>query len=404
MTYASSSSMLAPDSPRLLVLLAVCALVGAGCPDGEDQVDSPTSATEGTSSNSNTSPTDPTVGDADGTTDPATDTDPDANTDTGADTQGMTEAESASTGDAPGVCGDAQIDPGEQCDDGPVNADDAACTSACELATCGDGYIQLGVEECDDGLDNDNSGACTHECREARCGDDEVYLGVEECDDGDVPTEDDPVINDDNAYGGCTTQCVKGPRCGDGDLQPEEECDDGEEPDLTVCTKECTSVSRVVFVTSVRYNGDLGGPEGADQICQTLAAQGGRANPQTFRAWVSSGAAAPLDWPVDTMMRYQLPTGMIVADDWDALTSGQLKTSINQTESETSLGDGDNASVWTGTLADGSKAPWTCNGWTSDTQGVGGRSGLATLPSKGWTDTIDQKCSSLARLYCVEVW
>ncbi|MFY0535322.1 DUF4215 domain-containing protein [Nannocystis pusilla] len=65
-----------------------------------------------------------------------------------------TSSSSTSTTSAPEpFCGDGQLDPGEQCDDG--NDDDAdACRSDCQPATCGDGVVQRGVEECDDGPNN----------------------------------------------------------------------------------------------------------------------------------------------------------------------------------------------------------------------------------------------------------
>ncbi|MBN1770923.1 MAG: hypothetical protein JXB32_06680 [Deltaproteobacteria bacterium] len=46
-------------------------------------------------------------------------------------------------------CGDARVDPGEECDDGNTdNTDD--CISNCRHAVCGDGYIFVtGAEECD---------------------------------------------------------------------------------------------------------------------------------------------------------------------------------------------------------------------------------------------------------------
>lgn len=397
MTYAASSSPpLAPNSPRLLVLLAVHALVAAGCPDGEDQVDSPTSATEGTSSNTNTSPTDPTVSDADGTTAPATDTDPD--TDTDADTQGTTGAESASTGDEPGVCGDGQIDPGEQCDDGPVNADDAACTSACMLAACGDGLLHSAAEECDDGLGNAEDAACTPMCTKARCGDGMTQTGVEECDDGDG-------VNEDNSYGVCTTQCTKGPRCGDGELQPEhEECDDGEMPDVTVCLKDCMTPGRQIFVSSSLHFGDLGGTAGADHECRTLAFNAGLLRSEKFRAWLSSDAQSPLDWELDTDKRYQLPSGKIVATNWSALVTGTLQASINQKETQEPLEKGENSLVWTGTLAGGSQAEANCEGWTKAGTIPQGWAGLASSATSTWTELSDLKCNTLARIYCVEVW
>jgi cysteine-rich repeat protein len=59
-------------------------------------------------------------------------------------------------------CGDGDVGPGEQCDDG--NADDTdACLSTCELASCGDGFVQGGVEECDDADANDDN-ACHNDC------------------------------------------------------------------------------------------------------------------------------------------------------------------------------------------------------------------------------------------------
>lgn len=49
-------------------------------------------------------------------------------------------------------CGNGTIEPGENCDDGPPasnNCDTCRCTSICQLAWCGDGFVQAGVEECD---------------------------------------------------------------------------------------------------------------------------------------------------------------------------------------------------------------------------------------------------------------
>jgi uncharacterized delta-60 repeat protein len=85
-----------------------------------------------------------------------------------------------------GVCGDGVQGAGEACDDGPSNADDAACTSACQLATCGDGLVHAGVEACDDGVNDGGYGGCVPGCAALgpRCGD-SVTNGREACDDGD---------------------------------------------------------------------------------------------------------------------------------------------------------------------------------------------------------------------------
>ena len=111
------------------------------------------------------------------------------------------------------ICGDTILDPGEGCDDGPANADDAACTAQCQLARCGDGLVQAGVEACDDG-NQDDSDSCVSGCLAAACGD--GFLGPgEACDDGNQIDDDD-----------CTNACATA-SCGDAKLQAPEECDDG---------------------------------------------------------------------------------------------------------------------------------------------------------------------------------
>jgi cysteine-rich repeat protein len=65
------------------------------------------------------------------------------------------------------LCGDGEINQGEQCDDGDANTDDGACTSECRIAVCGDGLVYGEAEECDDGdnnVGNDESGGCSEEC------------------------------------------------------------------------------------------------------------------------------------------------------------------------------------------------------------------------------------------------
>ena len=80
------------------------------------------------------------------------------------------------------TCGDAVTDSDEACDDGNGDNTDA-CVQGCVAASCGDGYVQTGVEACDDG-NGDNTDACVQGCVVATCGDGFVQAGVETCDDG----------------------------------------------------------------------------------------------------------------------------------------------------------------------------------------------------------------------------
>jgi cysteine-rich repeat protein len=73
------------------------------------------------------------------------------------------------------------VRPGEQCDDGNQNQNDA-CKNNCTLNVCGDQIVNPAAEECDDGNTVNNDG-CTNACRLPACGDGIVQTG-EECDDG----------------------------------------------------------------------------------------------------------------------------------------------------------------------------------------------------------------------------
>lgn len=123
-------------------------------------------------------------------------------------------------------CGDGFLDVGvEACDDGNA-IDDDACTNACTAPACGDMIVQAG-EECDDGNATANDG-CTEQCVTERCGDG-VIQSTEECDDANTSPED-----------GCGATC-RNERCGDGVPQITEDCDDGNDRNDDACTTLCTA-------------------------------------------------------------------------------------------------------------------------------------------------------------------
>ncbi|HRI09989.1 MAG TPA: hypothetical protein PKW35_19340 [Nannocystaceae bacterium] len=239
------------------------------------------------------------------------------------------------------LCGDGLLDPGEECDLGPDNADDGPCTAACALAFCGDGLLHQGVEECDLAGLNDDAGACTEKCKLATCGDGLLHLGVEECDLGPD--------NQAGVYGGCTPMtCTKGPHCGDGLLQlPQEECDLGDQNgDETQCSPACKWNGNIIFATSKTYPGALGGLPGADDKCNTLAMEAGLANAGAFLAWLSDGAQGPATRMAKSPQRYLLTDGTLIANGWDDLTDGTLTAPIHRDEAGALLPD---HTAWTAT-------------------------------------------------------
>ncbi|HTE53412.1 MAG TPA: DUF4215 domain-containing protein [Kofleriaceae bacterium] len=115
-------------------------------------------------------------------------------------------------------CGNGDVGPGEECDDGNGSSTDA-CPNTCLDATCGDGFVRAGVEECDDANESDTD-ACPGTCLAAACGDGFVEEGVEECDDGNVDPDD-----------GCDATCVVEP--GTDPTDPDPTDPDPTDPDPT---------------------------------------------------------------------------------------------------------------------------------------------------------------------------
>jgi len=128
------------------------------------------------------------------------------------------------------LCGNAQLDEGEACDDGNLSSSDK-CLANCKLQSCGDGFIHVGFEQCDDG-NADNTDSCLASCRSARCGDGLVQLDVESCDDGNADNTD-----------ACLATC-EAASCGDGfTLVDVESCDDGNADNTDACLATCEAAS-----------------------------------------------------------------------------------------------------------------------------------------------------------------
>lgn len=252
-----------------------------------------------------------------------------------------------------GTCGNGVMEPGEGCDEG---AESMSCDGDCSPVMCGDGYANAAANEaCDDGNDIDTD-ACLVGCIAAKCGDAVVQAGVEDC-------------------------------------------DDGNEVNIDACDTSCKIVvHRKVFVSSVKYNGNLGGLSGADVKCNMLANQKLSGN---FRAWLSNKTDSPLD-TFDTTFTgvYELKDGTPVALGWSGLISGELMNPININE----LGLTATVSVWTKTSPDGMEIPMglSCTDWTSDLFANSGIIGKSDQTDDDWTDNASAVCSGSNAIYCFE--
>lgn len=149
------------------------------------------------------------------------------------------------------------------------------------------------------------------------------------------------------------------------------------------------------FVTSANpgSGGDLGGLEGADAHCAALAEAAGVTG-RTWRAYLSMSAENARD-RIGTGPWYNAE-GVEIASDVETLHGENnltKATALDETGAAVN-GRGDTPNrhdILTGSLADGTAAPETCEDWTSngpDTAGIVGhhdRMGLdETPPSLSW--------------------
>jgi Protein of unknown function (DUF1554) len=158
---------------------------------------------------------------------------------------------------------------------------------------------------------------------------------------------------------------------------------------------------RVVFVTSTPHTGALGGLSGADKVCNQVALTSGhkRIMGRTYVAWLSAANTPVAGRIPHGSAPYVRADDVVIATDWDDLTTGGLSSAVALDENGSAVGAG--VTVWTGTLSSGVQSPANCADWSSDklsTQGlVGAADQVAT-----WTNAGGAACSAPSRLYCVE--
>jgi hypothetical protein len=285
-------------------------------------------------------------------------------------------------------CGNGNLDPGEECDDGDDNDEHNACTGLCTLNVCGDGMRYDGVEACDLGNANTNGVQC----------------------------------------GSCAAgSCTLGPHCGDGnlDIACGELCDLNETQNNLPCGPTCRfDEAKLVFITPDKYRGDLrvyterevdDGVDAADWICHELALEAHFIEPPAdlddppeqpqFRAWLSS-MKKPVEERLDTTHAgiYVERDGTVVAHGWAGLSSGALLSTITASPipGQVVL----NKPVWTNTRPDGAMNQPTlaCIDWMTAESGTGAF-GFSGSPN-AWTYIEgmfgERPCYEEARLYCIE--
>lgn len=156
--------------------------------------------------------------------------------------------------------------------------------------------------------------------------------------------------------------------------------------------------SKRVFITSLAYDGNLGGLVGADAKCQTRADAAKLDG--TWKAWLSDDNTSASSRLTHNDGDYIRIDGVIVANSWSDLITGSLLSAINITELNTV---NNNSWVWTNTFKDGTirqASGSSCNNWSGNSSG--GATGDSTRKDSGWTDYGAIACIHLQPLYCFE--
>jgi len=155
-----------------------------------------------------------------------------------------------------------------------------------------------------------------------------------------------------------------------------------------------------VFLSSITYDGNLGGLSGADAKCQGLAAVAGL--PGIYKAWLSDDTSAPSTRFVPSSGPYRLITGTPIAANFTDLTDGTVLDLIMVTEK--GGGTGTTIYAWTNTKSDGTRDSATdhCANWGTNAAASIGDLGSALLSDFRWTKANISSCDSLRHLYCFQ--
>ncbi|HEY0139186.1 MAG TPA: DUF4215 domain-containing protein [Nannocystis sp.] len=211
--------------------------------------------------------------------------------------------------------------------------------------------------------------------------------------------------------GGSSSSTGAGPVCGDGIVDALEECDDGNLDETDRCTSSCEKI-RLVFITSLIFQGNINGLGGADAYCKSSASKAMKEDPTSSRITDPGNFKALLPISTQTVFErhfhgkgpYQLVNGLRVSDSFETLFSEPHHNPINVDERSQSQ----HALVWTGMDVDGTSYPGTdfCQNWTS----TKGSSTWGDADSvDGWwlfvdvaVDNPSTDCGGGFALYCLE--
>lgn len=168
------------------------------------------------------------------------------------------------------------------------------------------------------------------------------------------------------------------------------------EPGLSEPTgQKWTTPASLVFLTSAAGTADLGswpqaggqvGLAAGDTICRNLAAAAHLPAPESFVAWLSSGAVDAAD-RLTSNGPFRRIDGVTIASSKADLLDLSNSGSIHQYETGAYQQGGGGGHAWTGTNGFGTATGEDCSAWTSASNSLQGRPGEAsTTLDASWTE------------------
>tara|TARA_B100001971_G_scaffold215192_1_gene259846 strand:- start:98433 stop:99026 length:594 start_codon:yes stop_codon:yes gene_type:complete len=160
-----------------------------------------------------------------------------------------------------------------------------------------------------------------------------------------------------------------------------------------------------IFVSSLSYNGNLGGLDGADSKCQTLATAAGLE--REYKAFIGSSATALKNRfnLVGAVYNFNGDERTKIAEiGVDLLNTDQPKDLLANIEYD-EQGNSVTDSVWTGSDSEGEiSTSVACANWTSSSAGQNGTVGDNSRVTGFYLeDPPNQACSNTYRLYCISI-
>lgn len=174
-------------------------------------------------------------------------------------------------------------------------------------------------------------------------------------------------------------------------------CDNGMVCDAGKCALPNKPIN-TIFVSTVGYRGNMGGIQGADDKCTSLAAAANIGGGQWIAILSSSMTSAKARLAQINDGEYWDMKGLKIADNTADLFDGEIMYKLDTTEKGTVL----TGKVWSGTVMSGDASALTCLDWTSADGAQTGMYGLMGVESSWWIADGIEACNLAKKIYCVK--